>query len=97
MNARIVVRINAVAVLALGMSLLVPLSLALLYGDASEPSFLVPALIMAFAGGVGRLPTQSSSSRSVEYVSNRDVYLLVTPEVSTATGESSYYKWGELY
>ncbi len=52
---------------------------------------------MAFAGGAGMLPTQSFSNRSVEYVSNRDVYLSVTPEVSTANGESSYYKRGELY
>ena len=102
-------------VLALGMSLLV--------------RFLVPALIMAFIGGVGILTTQASSSRSVEYVSNRDVYLSVTlawvlaarrssvpgrrnldsflgsrgeclrgsAKVSTATGETSYCKWGELY
>ncbi|MDQ4064248.1 MAG: hypothetical protein M3122_10315 [Actinomycetota bacterium] len=97
MNTRIVACINVSGVLALGMSLLVPLSLSLLYGDASEPSFLVPALIMAFAGGAGMLPTQSSSNRSVKYVSNRDVYLSVTPEVSTANGESSYYKRGELY
>ncbi len=33
---------------------------------------------MAFVGGAGMLTTRSSSSRSVEYVSNRDVYLSVT-------------------
>ncbi len=115
MNVSAVVRVNAGVVLALGMSLLV--------------RFLVPALIMAFIGGVGILTTQASSSRSVEYVSNRDVYLSVTlawmlaarrssvpgrrnldsflgsrggclrgsAKVSTATGETSYCKWGELY
>ncbi len=78
MNARVVVRVNAGVVLALGMSLLVPLAISLLYGDGSWPSFLIPALIMAFVGGVGMMATQASSSRSVEYVSNRDVYLSVT-------------------
>jgi trk system potassium uptake protein TrkH len=78
MNARVVVRVNAGVVLALGMSLLVPLAISLLYDDGSWPSFLVPALIMAFVGGAGMLTTRSSSSRSVEYVSNRDVYLSVT-------------------
>jgi hypothetical protein len=47
MSARTVVQAKASVVLALGMSLLFPLTLSLLYGDASWPSFLVPALIMA--------------------------------------------------
>lgn len=78
MNPRVVIRVNAGVVLALGISLLVPLAISLLYGDGSWPSFLVPALIMALVGGAGMLATRSSSSRSVEYVSNRDVYLSVT-------------------
>ena len=78
MSARTVVQAKASVLLALGMSLLFPLALSLLYGDASWPSFLVPALIMAFVGGAGMLATRASSSRSGEYVSNRDVYLSVT-------------------
>jgi Trk-type K+ transport system membrane component len=74
LNAWTVVQAKASVVLALGISLLVPLAVSHLYGDRSWPSFLVPALIMAFVGGAGMLSTRASSSRSVEYVSNRDVY-----------------------
>jgi trk system potassium uptake protein TrkH len=64
-------------VLVLGVSLLVPLALSLLYRDGSWPSFLVPATAMMFVGAAGLRITRSPR-RAVEYVSNRDVYLSVT-------------------
>jgi trk system potassium uptake protein len=80
-NARVVLRVNSGVVLALGLSLLVPLVLSLLYRDGSWDSFLLPAAGMMVAGGMGmwatRLP-RPSSSKAVEYLSNRDVYLSVT-------------------
>jgi trk system potassium uptake protein TrkH len=77
-NARIVIRVNAGVVLALGVSLLVPLAISLLYKDGSWASFLFPAVVMASAGGAGMVATRPPSSRAIEYVSNRDVYLSVT-------------------
>ena len=43
MNARGVLRVNFAVILALGVSLLVPLFLSLLYQDGSWESFLLPA------------------------------------------------------
>jgi trk system potassium uptake protein len=80
-NARVVLRVNAGVVLALGSSLLIPLVLSLLYHDGSWESFLLPAAGMIVAGGLGIWATrlrQSSSSRAIEYLSNQDVYLSVT-------------------
>src|ERR687898_3572646 len=77
MNARVVLRVNAGVVLALGLTLLVPLVLSLLYGDGSWPSFLLPAVAMAAAGAGGMLATRPPG-RASEYVSNRDVYMSVT-------------------
>jgi hypothetical protein len=77
MNARVVLRVNSGVVLALGVSLLVPLALSLLYGDGSWPSFLLPAETMVAAGAGGILATRSPG-RAAEYVSNRDVYMSVT-------------------
>jgi trk system potassium uptake protein TrkH len=81
MNARIVLRVNSGVVLALGLSLLIPLVLSLLYHDGSWDSFLLSAAGTLALGGMGmwatRLP-QSSSSKAVEYFSNQDVYLSVT-------------------
>jgi trk system potassium uptake protein len=80
-NARVVLRVNSGVVLALGLSLLIPLVLSLVYRDGSWESFLLPAAGMMVAGGMGiratRLP-RSNSSRAVEYLSNQDVYLSVT-------------------
>jgi trk system potassium uptake protein TrkH len=63
--------------LAIGMSLLIPLVLSLLYGDGSWPSFLLPAIAMIVVGAAGIRATRSPG-RAAEYVSNRDVYLSVT-------------------
>ncbi len=78
MNARIVIRINAGVILALGVALLVPLAISFLYGDGSWASFLYPGVAMALVGGVGMLVTRPPSSQALGYVSNRDVYLSVT-------------------
>ncbi len=78
MSARIVIRVNAGVVLAIGVALLVPLVISWLYGDGSWKSFLLPGVAMVALGGTGILVTRPSSSRAVGYVSNRDVYLSVT-------------------
>ncbi len=81
MNFRTVFRINAGVVLAIGVALLVPLTLSLLYGDGSWRSFLLPAAGMVAVGGAAmRLtrPRRGPSNKPVEFVSNRDVYLSVT-------------------
>ena len=64
-------------VLVLGVALLVPLALSLLYRDGSWPSFLLPAVVLAAAGAGGMLATRRPG-RAAEYVSNRDVYMSVT-------------------
>jgi trk system potassium uptake protein TrkH len=65
-------------VLVLGVALLVPLALSLLYRDGSWPSFLLPATAMMALGAVG-IWVMRSRRRAVDYyVSNRDVYLSVT-------------------
>ena len=68
---------NAGVILAIGLSLLVPLALSLLYEDGSWWSFLLPAAVMVAAGAVG-IRAARPRGRSPEYVSNRDVYLSVT-------------------
>src|SRR3712207_3317892 len=78
---QVVVRVNAGVVLALGLALLVPLALSLLYRDGSWESFLLPAVGMLVAGTMGVWATRlrrSSPGQAVEYLSNRDVYLSVT-------------------
>src|SRR5918998_1362370 len=74
-RARFVIGVNAGVILALGLALLVPLILSLLYRDGSLYSFLVPAAVMiplGAAGFWGRLP------RGGAYILDRDVYLSVT-------------------
>ncbi len=78
MNTRVIVRINAAVTATLGVALLVPLALSLLYGDGSWRSFLLPGAAMVAAGGLGVFAARPPSGRSVGYVSNRDVYLSVT-------------------
>ena len=78
MNSRVVVRVNAVVILTLGTALAVPLTLSWLYDDGSWPSFLFPGAAMILVGAAGMMATQTPSSRSIGYVSNRDVYLSVT-------------------
>ena len=63
--------------LALGVALLVPLVLSLLYRDGSWASFLWPGASMALMGGVG-LRVTASPTLAPRYVSNRDIYLSVT-------------------
>ena len=78
MRFQVVVRVNAGVVLALGLALLVPLALSLLYRDGSWESFLIPAALMIPLGAAGLWTTRlrrSSSGRAVEYLSNQDVYL----------------------
>jgi trk system potassium uptake protein len=64
-------------VLVLGVALLVPLALSLLYRDGSWASFLMPAAAMLLVGA-GGLWASASADRVPGYVSNRDVYLSVT-------------------
>src|SRR5215218_5516069 len=78
MNTRVIVAVNAGVLLAIGLALLVPLVLSLLYGDGSWRSFLLPAAVMVAAGSGGILATRPSGRAAAEYVSNRDVYLSVT-------------------
>jgi trk system potassium uptake protein len=77
MNARVIVAVNSGVILAIGLALLVPFALSLLYADGSWRSFLLPAVAMIAAGGAGFLLTRSPG-RAARYVSNRDVYLSVT-------------------
>ena len=73
----IVARVISGMVLVLGVSLLVPLALSLLYRDGSWASFLVPATAMMLVGAAGIRVTRSSGW-AAEYISNRDIYLSVT-------------------
>ena len=75
MRARVVIGVNAGVILALGLALLVPLVLSLLYRDGSWKSFLVPAAVMIPMGVAG---LRASWLHSVGYVLDRDVYLSVT-------------------
>jgi trk system potassium uptake protein TrkH len=77
LNPRVVIRVNAGVILAIGLALLVPLALSLLYRDGSWMSFSVPAVAM-FAIGVVGIRVSRPKGRAPEYVSNRDVYLSVT-------------------
>jgi trk system potassium uptake protein len=70
-------RVVSGVLLTLGLALLFPLALSLLYGDSSWESFLLPGAAMALAGSVGLWVT-ASPTRTPRYVSNRDVYLSVT-------------------
>ncbi len=79
MNARVVLRVNAGIVFAIGVSLLVPLAVSLLYGDGSWESFLFPSLAMTAIGGIVVYITRvSKSGREVEFVGTREIYLSVT-------------------
>ncbi|MDQ3864862.1 MAG: TrkH family potassium uptake protein [Actinomycetota bacterium] len=77
MNPRIIIRVNAGVILAIGLALLVPLALSLLYRDGSWASFLLPSTLMV-AGGIVCIRAARPRGRAPEYVSNRDVYLSVT-------------------
>ena len=75
MRARVVIGVNAGVILVLGLSLLVPLVLSLLYRDGSWMSFLTPAAVMIPLGTAGLWVVRQ---RSMGYVRDRDVYLSVT-------------------
>jgi len=77
LNPRIIIRVNAGVIVAIGLALLVPLMLSLLYRDGSWASFLIPAALMV-AAGVVAIRAARPRGRAPEYVSNRDVYLSVT-------------------
>jgi len=64
--------------LSLGLALLVPLTISLLYADGSWESFLIPAAVMVAVGGVGFWATLPRSGRRLGYVLPRDVLLSVT-------------------
>src|SRR5918996_967446 len=77
MKGLVEARVVSGVVLAIGLALLVPLALSLLYRDGSWASFLLPAAAMALMGGVG-LRVTTALFRTPRYVSNPDVYLSVT-------------------
>lgn len=77
MNARMVIRVNAGVIFAIGAALLVPLALSLLYRDGSWASFLLPSVAMMAPGFLG-VRLAGPLGRSMGYVPNRDVYLSVT-------------------
>ena len=59
MKGLVEARVVSGVVLALGLALLVPLALSLLYRDGSWASFLLPGAAMALIGGVGLRVTSS--------------------------------------
>ncbi len=78
MNPRIIMRINAGVMLAIGVSLLVPLVLSVAYADGSWPSFFLPSAAMMAVGALVFRVTRPASRRALEFVSNRDVLFSVT-------------------
>lgn len=78
LSLRNIVRIDSGVVLALGLALLAPLAISLVYRDGSWPSFAIPAAAMIPAGWIGLGTTRPPSRRSEIYIANRDVLLSVT-------------------
>lgn len=78
LSLRNIVRINSGVMLALGLALLTPLAISLLYQDGSWESFAIPAIVMIPAGWLGLRTTRPPSRRSEVYIANRDVLLSVT-------------------
>jgi trk system potassium uptake protein TrkH len=64
--------------LALGVAMLVPLALSLLYRDGSWPSLLIPAVAMIAAGGLGFWFLRPDTRGGEAYVSPRNILLSVT-------------------
>lgn len=77
-NLRVITRIMAGVVFSIGLALLVPLAISLLYADGSWTSFLPQAAVMVFFGGLGFWATRAASRRVLVYTSPRDVLLSVT-------------------
>jgi trk system potassium uptake protein TrkH len=78
MNPRVILRVNSGVVSAIGVFLLAPLAVSLIYADGSWESFLFPAAVMVPTGALGFWATRPTSQRALLYVSNRDVLLSVT-------------------
>lgn len=76
--SRIVLWINAGVLLALGVAMLVPLALSLLYADGSWPSLLVPAAAMIAAGGLGFWFLRPNTRGGEAYVAPKNILLSVT-------------------
>lgn len=74
-RSRVVVGVSAGVVLALGLALLFPLALSLLYLDGSWASFRVPATFMIPLEATG---LQASRLREVGLALEQDVYFAVT-------------------
>ncbi len=77
MNYRVILRINAGVILALGLALLAPLAISFVYRDGSWASFALPAATMILVGGLGFWTSKPGSRRALVYVSNRDVLVSV--------------------
>jgi hypothetical protein len=73
LNPRVVIRVNAGVILAIGLALLLPLALSLLYRDGSWMSFLLPALAMFAIGAVG-IRVARPRGRAPEYVSRAGMF-----------------------
>lgn len=78
LSLRNIVRIDSGVVLALGLALLAPLAISLLYRDVSWASFAIPAAVMVPLGWTGLRATRPPSRRSEVYIANRDVLFSVT-------------------
>lgn len=78
MISRIVLWINAGVMLALGLSLLVPLALSLIYQDGSWPSLLIPSAPMIVVGGLGFWTLRPATRRGEVYVAPKNILLSVT-------------------
>ncbi|CAN5855651.1 hypothetical protein BH23ACT11_BH23ACT11_29560 [soil metagenome] len=78
MNYRVILRINAGVILALGLALLFPLAISFIYRDGSWASFAIPAAVMMAIGSLGFWTTRPVSDRALVHVSNRDVLFSVT-------------------
>jgi trk system potassium uptake protein TrkH len=77
-SLRIVARVNAGVMVALGVSMLAPFLISLLYRDGSWVSLLLPAAAMVTVGGAVMRICRPMHSRAVELVSSRDVLFSVT-------------------
>ena len=78
MKPRLVVRINVGILLALGLAMLFPLGISLLYADGSWPSLLFPAVGLVLVGVFGIRATRPESRRQLEPSAPREVLLSVT-------------------
>ena len=78
MKPRIIIRVNAGIILALGFAMLVPLRASFLYADGSWPDFVIPAAGMMLVGAAGFWATRPEARRHLEYAAPREVLFSVT-------------------